>query len=183
MSQASIKLKKLVFLSLMISLDVVLSPLFRIEGMAPMSSVMNVIGTVLMGPTYGVVMALTCGVLRMLLLGVPPLALTGAIVGAFFAGVGYRYSQNIYVAMLGEVIGTGIIGSLLSYPIMVWFTGSVQNMYWFVYTPRFLGGAISGSLISYFVFIKLKNLSTFKETYDLFKGDGMHEKTTKYPMV
>lgn len=41
--------KRLTILAMMIALDVVLSPLFRIESMAPMSSVLNVTAAVLMG--------------------------------------------------------------------------------------------------------------------------------------
>ena len=171
MLQVNTRLQKLIILSFMVALDVVLSPLFRIEGMAPMSSVMNVIGVALMGPWYGTAMALICGLLRMLLLGVPPLALTGAVFGAFLAGVGYKYSKSIYGAMLGEIIGTGLIGSLLSYPVMVWFTGSVQEMYWFIYTPRFFGGAISGSLIGFLVYQKLKEVPKFKQLQAYFKGE------------
>ena len=47
-------------------------------------------------------------------------------------------TKNIYGAMIGEFIGTGLIGSLLSYPVMVWFTGTTTGLFWFVYTPRFL---------------------------------------------
>ena len=171
MLQVNTRLQKLIILSFMVALDVVLSPLFRIEGMAPMSSVMNVIGVALMGPWYGTAMALICGLLRMLLLGVPPLALTGAVFGAFLAGVGYKYSKSIYGAMLGEIIGTGLIGSLLSYPVMVWFTGSAQEMYWFIYTPRFFGGAISGSLIGFLVYQKLKEVPKFKQLQAYFRGE------------
>ena len=171
MLQVNTRLQKLIILSFMVALDVVLSPLFRIEGMAPMSSVMNVIGVALMGPWYGTAMALICGLLRMLLLGVPPLALTGAVFGAFLAGLGYKYSKSIYGAMLGEIIGTGLIGSLLSYPVMVWFTGSVQEMYWFIYTPRFFGGAISGSLIGFLVYQKLKEVPKFKQLQAYFRGE------------
>lgn len=174
MPQANTKLQKLIILSLMIALDVVLSPLFRIEGMAPMSSVMNVIGVALMGPWYGTAMALICGILRMLLLGVPPLALTGAVFGAFLAGIGYKYSKSIYGAMLGEIIGTGLVGSLLSYPVMVWFTGSSQSMYWFIYTPRFFGGAISGSLIGFLVFQKLKQVPKFIQLQAYFRGEMLN---------
>lgn len=175
MQQTSTKLQKLMILSLMIALDVVLSPLFRIEGMAPMSSVMNVIGVILMGPFYGTVMALICGLLRMLLLGIPPLALTGAVFGAFLAGIFYKFSKNIYLVMLGEIVGTGLIGSLLSYPVMVWFTGSAQGMYWFVYTPRFFGGAISGALIGYLTYSKLKQVKKFKQIQTLFEGSVTDE--------
>lgn len=85
-------------LAMMIAMDVVLSPLFRVEGIAPMSSVMNVIAAMLMGPIYGTVMALACGILRMILFGIPPLALTGAVFGAFLAGVGYKW-MNTYLVL------------------------------------------------------------------------------------
>ncbi|MFV0560763.1 MAG: energy coupling factor transporter S component ThiW [Enterococcus sp.] len=147
----------------MISLDVVLSPILRIEGMAPMSSVMNILAGVVLGPFYAFVMALVCGIIRMLFLGIPPLALTGALFGAYLAGMGYRLTGKIYGSMLGEIIGTGIIGSILSYPVMVWFTGSNQELYWLIYTPRFLGATLIGSVLSYFILFKLKNLTIFKQ--------------------
>lgn len=149
------KVQKMTILAMMIGMDVVLSPLFRVEGIAPMSSVMNVIAAVLMGPIYGTVMALACGIIRMILFGIPPLALTGAVFGAFLAGVGYKWMNTYLGAIIGEFIGTGLIGSLLSYPVMVWFTGSAQDMYWFVYTPRFIIGALSGSLIAYLVLVRI----------------------------
>lgn len=169
MSQQN-KIQKLTILALMIALDVVLSPILRIEGMAPMSSVMNIMAGVILGPFYGTIMALVCGLIRMSMLGIPPLALTGAVFGAFLAGVGYRTTKSIYGAMLGEIIGTGIIGSLLSYPVMVWFTGSHQQLYWFVYTPRFIGATIIGSVIAFFVLVKLKETAVFKRTQNLFRS-------------
>ena len=162
--------KKITILAMMIALNVVLSPLFRIEGMAPMSSVMNVIAAVLMGPVYGTIMAVSSGILRMTLLGIPPLALTGAVFGAFLAGVSYRLTKKVWVAVFGEIIGTGFLGSLLSYPVMVWFTGSEQGMYWFFYTPRFLGGALSGAFIGFFILIKLKKMPIFRRFQVLFGG-------------
>ena len=164
------KLQKLVFLAMMIALDVVLSPLFRIEGMAPMSSVMNVLAAVLMGPFYGTVMALICGLIRMTLLGIPPLALTGAVFGALLAGLFYRFYPSTWMAMLGEIIGTGIIGSLLSYPVMVWFTGSASDFYWLIYTPRFLGAACIGSLVAWLIWKKAQNVSTLKAMQQMYQG-------------
>src|SRR5699024_2869352 len=90
-------------------------------------------------PLYSTIMATVCGIIRMVLMGIPPLALTGAVFGALLAGVGARLSKNIYGSIIGEIIGTGVIGSLLSYPVMVWFTGTKTNLFWFVYTPRFIG--------------------------------------------
>ena len=144
--------KKIMFLAMMVALDVVLSPLMRIEGMAPMSSTINVIAAMLMGPVYGVAMAFLTAILRMTLL----------------AGIGARITKNIYGAMIGEFIGTGLIGSLLSYPVMVWFTGTTTGLFWFVYTPRFCGGAIIGSTIAWLVWVKLKNVSTIQRIQKLF---------------
>ena len=45
-----LQIHKLTILSMMIALDVVLTPIFRIEGMAPMSSVVNILAGIMMGP-------------------------------------------------------------------------------------------------------------------------------------
>ncbi|WP_413476465.1 energy coupling factor transporter S component ThiW [Latilactobacillus fuchuensis] len=164
------RIKRLTLLAMMVALDVILSPLFRIEGMAPMSSVLNVTAAVLMGPLYATIMALMTAILRMVLLGIPPLALTGALFGALFAGLGYKISGRVGGAICGEILGTGIIGSLLSYPVMVWFTGSSNGLFWLVYTPRFLGGAISGSVVAWLVLYKLKETSIFQKSRTVFQS-------------
>ena len=164
------RVKKLTILAMLIALDFVLSPLFRIEGMAPMSSVLNVVAAVLMGPLYATMMAVVTAFLRMTLLGIPPLALTGAAFGALLAGLGYRYWQRVGGAIIGEIIGTGLIGSLLSYPVMVWFTGSQSGLFWLVYTPRFFGGAISGTLIAGLVLYKLQTTSAFRKAQANFRS-------------
>lgn len=162
------RIHKLTLLALMIALDVVLSPLMRIEGMAPMSSVMNIIAGVLLGPLYGTLMALVCALIRMTMLGIPPLALTGAVFGAFFAGLFYKFGGKLGWSMVGEIFGTGILGSLLSYPVMVWFTGSQQELYWLIYTPRFVGATLIGSAIAFVVLVKLKETTIFKRWQRLF---------------
>ncbi len=151
----SSKTRKLTFLAMMIALDVVLSPLFRIEGMAPMSSVVNILAAVLMGPVYALIMAVCCALIRMTMMGIPPLALTGATFGAGLAGLLYKWWGTIWAAMLGEFIGTGLIGSFLSYPLMVLYTGSTNRLFWFVYTPKFVGATLIGGVIAYFVYRQL----------------------------
>lgn len=171
MERSSSKVQRMTLLAMMIALDVVLSPLLRIEGMAPMSSVMNIVAGVLLGPMYATIMAVCCGVIRMTLLGIPPLALTGAVFGALLAGVGYRLSGSLGGSALGEISGTGIIGSLLSYPVMVWFTGSGQQLYWFVYTPRFIGATLIGAAVALPLLTKLQHTGIFKRVQNLFGRD------------
>lgn len=165
---SKVNVKKLTILAVMIALDFVLSPIFRIEGMAPMSSVLNVTVAVLMGPWYALVMAVVCACLRMMLLGIPPLAFTGAVFGAFLAGLCYLTYRKNWMAVIGEIFGTGVLGSLTSYPVMVWYTGTHNQLFWFVFTPKFFGGAISGSIIAYLLLLKLSKTKQFKDIQKLF---------------
>ncbi|CAK8054026.1 energy coupling factor transporter S component ThiW [Eupransor demetentiae] len=162
-------LKKLMIVTVMIALDIVLSPIMRVEGMAPMSSVMNIIAAVLLGPFWAVVMATITGIMRMMIYGVPPLALTGAIFGAFCAGLCYRLLPKWPSAMFGEFIGTGIIGSLLSVPVMAWVTGQHNQLNWLLFTPRFVGATIIGSVIAYFILLSLSKIDLFKDVQALFR--------------
>ncbi|MFX3903839.1 energy coupling factor transporter S component ThiW, partial [Streptococcus suis] len=61
------------------------------------------------------------------------------------------------------------------YPVMVWFTGSKQNFYWFIYTPRFIGATLIGSVIAWLVLVKLKETRVFKQTQELFLGGYFYE--------
>ena len=90
---------------MMIALDVVLTPIFRIEGMAPMSSVVNILAGILMGPVYALVMATVTAFIRMSTQGIPPLALTGATFGALLAGLFYKYGRKFHYSALGEIFG------------------------------------------------------------------------------
>lgn len=60
---------------------------------------------------------------------------------------------------------------------MVWFTGSKQNFYWFIYTPRFIGATLIGSVIAWFVLVKLKETRVFKQTQNYF-WEGTFMKTS-----
>ena len=111
-------LLKMVVLSMLVALGVVISPILRVEGMCPMAHFINIVCSVFLGPWYSLLCAALIGILRMTLMGIPPLALTGAVFGAFLSGVFYRISKGkILFAVLGEVIGTGIIGAIVSYPV------------------------------------------------------------------
>ena len=113
------KLINLIFMAMMIAIGVVISPILRVEGMCPMAHLINVTCAVFIGPFPSLVCATLIGIIRMIFMGIPPLALTGAIFGAFFSGLFYRISKGkILFAVLGEVFGPGIIGAIVSYPVM-----------------------------------------------------------------
>ena len=164
---------RMVMLAMMVAIGVVISPILRIEGMCPTAHLVNIVCSVLMGPWYSLLCATMIGVIRMMFMGIPPLALTGAVFGAFFAGLFYRLGGRLIWSMLGEIVGTGIIGSLLSYPVMVWFTGSQNELYWLIYTPRFVGATLIGSAIAFVVLVKLQETTIFKRWQRLFSSERM----------
>ena len=146
-------LLKMIVLSMFIAIGVVISPILRVEGMCPMAHFINIVCAVFLGPWYALLCATLIGVIRMATMGIPPLALTGAIFGAFLSGVCYRLSKGRMIfAVLGEVIGTGIIGAIVSYPVMNYLWGK-EGLSWLFYVPSFLCGTLIGGSIAY-VFLR-----------------------------
>lgn len=160
------KLIKMIFMAMMIAIGVVISPILRVEGMCPMAHFINVTCAVMLGPWYAFLCALCIGILRMAFMGIPPLALTGAVFGAFFSGLFYRLSKGKLVcAFAGEVFGTGIVGAIVSYPVMTFIWGRT-GLTWFFYVPSFIAGTLIGGTIA-FLFLKqlqkAKLLARFQE--------------------
>ena len=144
---------KLTVLSMLVALGVVISPILRVEGMCPMAHFINIVCSVFMGPWYSLLCATLIGIIRMATMSIPPLALTGAVFGAFLSGVFYRMSKGkIICAVVGEVIGTGIIGAIVSYPVMSYLWGR-DGLSWMFYVPSFICGTLIGGSIAY-VFLR-----------------------------
>ncbi len=102
---------------ILVAIAVALSPFFIPVGISkcfPAQHMVNVLAAVMLGPAYAVGIAFAAGVIRNILGLGTLLAFPGGMIGALLAGLAYRTSKNIYVAGLGEVVGTGILGSIAS---------------------------------------------------------------------
>lgn len=98
------------------ALAVALSPLSIPTGIAkvsPSQHFINVIAGALIGPWWGLAVALVTSLVRNALGLGTPLAFPGSIFGVVLAGLAYRYSRNIYLTALGEVMGTGLVGTTI----------------------------------------------------------------------
>ncbi len=153
----------MIFLSMLVGLGVVISPILRIEGMCPMAHLINITCSVFMGPWYSLLCASLIGILRMVLMGIPPLALTGAVFGAVLSGILYRASKGrLWAAVLGEIIGTGIIGAVASYPVMEIFYGRT-GLSWMYYVPLFISGTLIGGSLAYVLLTMLARNGALRE--------------------
>ncbi len=109
--------KELARAVILVAIAVALSPVFIPVGISkcfPAQHMVNVLSAVMLGPAYAVAIATIAGIIRNILGLGTLLAFPGGMIGALLAGLAYRASKNIYLAGLGEVIGTGILGSLVS---------------------------------------------------------------------
>lgn len=172
------KLLKMVVLGFMVALGVIISPILRVEGMCPMAHFINVVCSVLLGPYYSLAAAVMIGIIRMMTMGIPPIALTGAIFGAFLSGVFYRMSKgNLLMAVLGEVIGTGIIGAVASYPVMSLMWGK-EGLSWLFYVPSFICGTVIGGSIAFAFLRKLSQSGLLQRFQRKLSSNVYADKTT-----
>ena len=159
-------LRRMVLLGMFVALGVVISPILRVEGMCPMAHLINITCAVFLGPAYALLCALLIGIIRMAIMGIPPLALTGAIFGATLSGIFYKVSKGkIIAAVLGEIIGTGIIGAIVSYPVMTYLWGK-EGLTLFFYVPSFVMGTLIGGSIAFLLLKRLEVTGALKRMQD-----------------
>ena len=102
---------------ILVAVAVALSPFFIPVGIAkcfPAQHLVNLLSAVMLGPAYAVAIAAMAAVIRNILGLGTLLAFPGGMIGALVAGLAYRATKNMYIAGLGEVVGTGVLGSLVS---------------------------------------------------------------------
>lgn len=125
---------------------------------SPVQHFVNVIAGITLGPVYGVACAFVSSLLRNILGTGSLLAFPGSMVGVFLAALLYKKFKKIELAVIGEVIGTGIIGALLAYPVATVLLGKEVAL--FVYVIPFSLSSIIGSIIAYII-LKVKVIREF----------------------
>ncbi len=154
--RANDSVRKMMLTALFATLAFLLSTFVYFPHMAPFQHFVNVLAAVYLGPFYGTVAALITGILRMMT-GRSILSVTGAIFGAFLAGVFYKKTKKFYMALIGEVIGTGIISAIVSFPIMKYVYGLPLDKFYF-YIPFFVPSSLMGSILALIVLNRLEKM-------------------------
>ncbi|WP_371367990.1 hypothetical protein SRRS_17260 [Sporomusa rhizae] len=116
----------------------------------PLQHVINILLAVLLGTRYSVSAAFGISLLRNILGTGSLLAFPGSMVGALLSGILYKKTNSIWGAIIGEVIGTGIFGALLAYPVAKYFIGSQAGAF-FLIVP-FMVSTVGGSIIAYVLY-------------------------------
>ena len=150
MQQEGIQTRVVARAIVLVALGVALSPFTSIPiGVArinPTQHFVNVVGAVLLGPWWAAGIALIIAILRNALGTGTLLAFPGGMIGAFLAGLLFRATRNIYVSALGEIVGTGLLGALVS-ALMVAPVLMGKSMALGALILAFSGSTILGSII------------------------------------
>lgn len=119
---------------------------FGIAKIFPGQHFVNVLGAVLLGPWWAAAIAAIIGIIRNAVGSGTLLAFPGGMIGAFLAGYVYRYTRNVYLGALGEIIGTGIVGAVVSALVVApVFMGRTMAMSLLIVS--FLGSTVAGSIV------------------------------------
>ncbi len=114
---------------------------------APVQHLVNVLCAVTVGPWWGLGQAFLAALLRNLTGLGSPLAFPGSMCGVLLSGLLYRYGKKLPFAYAGEVIGTGIIGGMISYPVAVLIMGN-QSAALFTFVVPFLVSTCGGTILA-----------------------------------
>lgn len=112
----------------------------------PVQHLCNVIAGVFLGPVYGVGMAFCTSLIRNMMGTGSLLAFPGSMIGAYLCGMLYQHTGKLTAAYVGEVVGTGIIGGILCYPVATMLMGKEAAV--FAYVLPFLMSTGCGTVIA-----------------------------------
>ena len=133
---------------------------------APVQHVVNVLAGVALGPGYALGMAFCASLLRNLLGLGSLLAFPGSMCGALLCGVLWAKTGRLSAAVLGEIIGTGVIGGLLAYPIAVAFMGvNAGAVAYYAYVVPFLVSTAVGACISALILMAMARGGQIQKLY------------------
>lgn len=163
-----ISTRKMVTAAMLACLAFVLNTFVYFPAMAPFQHFVNVIAEVILGPWYACAAAFVCGILRMMS-GRTIQAVVGAIFGPIIGGLLYRKFHNVWAAVVGEVIGTGIVGALAAYPLMVLFY-DLEEVAWYYYVPFYTPSAVVGALMGMAVILTLKHSGLLRRISEELNG-------------
>ncbi|WP_026518832.1 energy coupling factor transporter S component ThiW [Butyrivibrio sp. FCS006] len=161
---------KLVLSGMFVALAVVLSTFSIPVGGSkcfPIQHMVNVLSAVFLGPWYGVGIAFCTSLIRNLLGTGTLLAFPGSMIGALCCGLVYKYTGKLTFTYVAEIIGTGIIGGLLAYPVAAFVMGKEVAL--FVYVVPFLVSTVGGTLIAAVLITVLKQNHVLEKLQTLVK--------------
>jgi energy-coupling factor transport system ATP-binding protein len=142
--------RKVAYAVVLVAIGIALAPYtsfpIGIAKVNPTQHFINVVGAVVLGPWWAVLVAAVIAIIRNALGVGTLLAFPGGMIGALLAGYLFAWRRRLSMAAAGEVIGTGLIA-----PVMcaLWvapvFMG--KAIPYLALVPSFLASTVAGALL------------------------------------
>ena len=153
-----VNVKKLAIAGMMTALGVSLSAFSIPVGASrcfPIQHLLNVLAGIFLGPGYAVGFAFSTSLIRNLMGTGSLLAFPGSMVGAFLGAALYQYSKKRWTAFVGEILGTGLLGGMLCYPVAALLLGNQEAALFTYVFPFFIstaGGCILAAMLMWVLY-------------------------------
>lgn len=145
------KTRKLAYTAILAAMTTVASSIIYIPiGFAkifPIQHFVNVLSAVLLGPWYALAQAFIASTARNMMGTGSLFAYPGSMIGALLAAYLFSKFKKVSAAVIGEVIGTGILGAMATYPIAVLLLGAEATLFGLI--PAFVLSSFTGALMAY----------------------------------
>lgn len=140
----------LTYTAILVAINVLFSQFFYIMigpvKALPMQHLVNVLTAVIAGPWFAVAGALISSLIRIMTHAGTIFAFPGSMIGALCAGLLYKRFKKVRYAVIGEAVGTGVIGSLCCIPL-IWVM-NLDTAALKIIVPAFLLSSLLGSVIA-----------------------------------
>lgn len=166
-----VNVKKLAAAGMMTALGVCLSTFSIPVGASrcfPIQHLLNVLSGIFLGPGYAVGFAFSTALIRNLLGTGSILAFPGSMIGALLGALLFRRTEKMWTAFLGEILGTGVLGGMLCYPLASLLMGNKEAAL-FTYVLPFCVSTLGGCILAAML------LSVMQKSGALFYLKGMLE--------
>lgn len=173
-----VNVKKLVLSGMFTAVAVALSTFSIPVGASkcfPIQHMVNVLSAVFLGPWYGVAVAFCTSVIRNLMGTGTLLAFPGSMVGALACGLVFQYTHKYVPTYLAEVVGTGILGGLLAYPVAAILLG--REVAAFAFVIPFLVSTSGGTLIAAIIITSLQHTHVLEKLQRMIDDEEPVKKT------
>ena len=132
---------------------------------APVQHLVNILCAVTVGPWWALAQAFVASLIRNLIGLGSPLAFPGSMCGALLGGLLYKYGKKLPFAYVGEVVGTGLIGGMLSHPIAYLVMGNHAAAL-FTFVVPFLISTCGGTIVAIIITLPLSKSGMLKKMRD-----------------
>ena len=142
--------RKVAYAVVLVAIGVALAPYtsfpIGIAKVNPTQHFVNVLGAVILGPWWAMIIAAIIAVIRNVMGVGTLLAFPGGMIGAFLAGLLYLRKRRVYEGAIGEIVGTGFIAPVVSAmfvaPVLM---GKAIPL--FALIPSFLASTVAGAVL------------------------------------